>query len=386
MNGNKKAVNWLTSAHFISDVYSGFMTPLMPFIAVKLEFSLALAAMIVSISQFISSTIQPLFGYLADINRKRFFIFWGLILSSVSNPIAANVKSVWLLFLFVILGNLGGSFFHPQALGFVSRFSIKNSVYNMSLFVTAGTVGFAFGPLISSYIAQTFGYEHLLLTSVVGLTASALMFKYVPKLPVSEFEKVHTKFFEAIKNILKNKTMMILITIGLMKTLIQSSCSIMIPFLWKDLGYSPFYIGFGMFLFLFAGGVGSFLSHWFENKFGAKFVFYSSMTLTFPLMLVYAGLYRTNSAIALFIFVVIGFLTAFAQPITLVMAQKTLPEYRSIVSGIINGFTWGIVALLLIILGNAAEKIGIMPILITLSVFPAISAILIKYLPKNVEE
>ena len=68
------------------------------------------------------------------------------------------------------------------------------------------------------------------------------------------------------------------------------------------------------------------------------------------------------------------------------MAQKILPQYKGIISGIINGFTWGFVALILIILGIFAEKFGIINILILLSIIPAISSILIRYLPNKIED
>jgi FSR family fosmidomycin resistance protein-like MFS transporter len=380
---NKKTIYWLSLSHAFTDIYAGFLTPLMPFIAMKIGFSLAIATIITTVSQAIASTIQPLLGYFADKSVKRVFIFWGLILASISNPIAANSNNVFTLFFFVVLGLLGGSMFHPQALGFIPKFSDKNAVYNMSLFVMCGTVGFAIGPLISSFVVSFFGYKELLLLPIFGIILALLMFKFVPK--ITETNPAKKDFISAIKEICSNKIMIILLTVGMMKTLIQSSCSIMIPFLWKDLGYSTIYIGFGMFLFLFAGGIGSYISHWFEKKYGAKFVFYASMVITFPLMIIYSLTYKNFQTFSLVIFVIIGFLTAFAQPITLLMAQKLLPQFKSITSGIINGFTWGFVAFLLIGLGIVAEKIGIMEILTILSAFPALASILVKYLPNKIE-
>ena len=280
MTSNKKAICWLSTAHGITDIYSGFLTPLMPFLAAKIGFSQALA-----------SSIQPLFGYWADTHKNRTFIFWGLLISALTIPLAANANNFWVLFLLVILGNLGGSLFHPQALSFIPQFSDKNAVFNMSLFITAGTFGFALGPIISSFIVQFFGYEKLLLTPIVGFITALLMFNFVPKINFSNFCTKHKNFIEALGDICSSKLMQILLIIGLMKTLIQSSCSIMMPFLWKDLGYSPIYIGFSMFLFLFAGGLGSLSSHWFEKKLGAKFVFYASMTITLPLMILYNCIY-----------------------------------------------------------------------------------------------
>lgn len=32
---NKKAIAWLSGAHFINDIYTGVLNPIMPFIAAK---------------------------------------------------------------------------------------------------------------------------------------------------------------------------------------------------------------------------------------------------------------------------------------------------------------------------------------------------------------
>ena len=89
------------------------------------------------------------------------------------------------------------------------------------------------------------------------------------------------------------------------------------------------------------------------------------------------------SILSIAIFFVIGFTTMLAQPVTMVWAQKTLPEYKSIVAGFINGFCWGIVALCMSILGAVAQKFGIMNVLVLLSVIPAISSYYVRFLKEK---
>lgn len=383
---NRGAVWWLSSAHFINDVYSGFLTPLMPFIAAKIGFSVAIATMITSIAQIVASTIQPIFGWFADKSYKRFFIFFGLFFGSISAPIATNANNLTTLLIFIILGNLGGSLYHPQAIGFIPVFSNKNTlVYNMSLFITAGTIGFACGPLVSSSVAELWGFDKIPYLSIFGLIVLALMFKFVPR--VKDVKKPNSEnLFEVLKQIMKNKLMVIVLTIAFMKVLIQSSCSILLPFLWKDMGHSAFYIGFAMFLFLFAGGMGSYVSSRFERKFGAKFVFYCSMILTLPLMILFITTCESHKDFSIAVFVVMGFITMFAQPVTMVLAQKLMPQYKSVIGGIINGTTWGLVALILVFVGFLAEKFGIKQILILLAILPAIFSYFVKFLPDSIDD
>ena len=72
---NKKAVAWLTLGHGMADSYSGFINPILPFIVANIGTTLAAATCALSASQLFSSMMQPVFGFIADKWRKRFFIF-----------------------------------------------------------------------------------------------------------------------------------------------------------------------------------------------------------------------------------------------------------------------------------------------------------------------
>ena len=377
---NKKAIAWLGAAHFANDVYTGFLNPIMPFIAAKLGFTMAIATILMAITQICSNMLQPIFGFFADNILKRFFIFWGLLLSSIFIPLAPSATNIINLTIFMILGCLGSSFFHPQSMGFVSFFSGKNCSNNMGTFVSLGSLGFAFGPLVAAYITQSIGLEKIIYTSILGISLALFMFKFVPKLSVIENKPEQKKFFKTFKETFTNRQMQLLICISMMKSLVTNSSCILLPFLWKSMDYSPFYIGFALFLFVFAGSIGSFLSPKLEQKIGSKTVIAISMLITFPMMLGFAFIYRTQPIISLILFASIGFVTMLAQPITLVLAQKALPQYKSIVSGLINGFCWGIVAFCLSFLGIVAEKFGILNVLIALTLIPVVFSPILKFL------
>lgn len=380
-NTNKRAITWLTVAHFANDTYSGFLNPIMPFIAAKIGITMAIATVIMSIAQVCASMIQPIFGFFADNILKRFFIFWGLIFGSLFVPIAANAPNVALLTLFVILGNLGGSFFHPQALGYIAKYSKDNFVLNMGIFISAGTIGFSLGPLISAYVAQHLGFEKIPYLSIAGLVIALFMFKFVPRLSGTGVKIEHKNFLESFKKILSNKSMNILILVSMLKSLITNSSMILLPFLWKNEGHNPTYIGFALFSFLLMAGIGSFVSGKIEEKIGAKKVFYISLILTFPIMLLFLLTYKAHPILSIVIFMIMGFTTMLAQPVMLVMAQRILPDYKSIVSGFINGFSWGVVAVFLTIIGFLAQAFGIGKVLIIVSLVPVIFSYFIKFLP-----
>ena len=370
----KKPLIWLSSAHFVNDIYTGMLNPIMPFIALKLGLSMAIATIIVSLSHIFASLLQPVFGFFADNITRRAFIFWGLIATSLFISLAPSANNVFTLLIFIIFGSLGSSFFHPQALGFTVRFSTGDVIKNMGIFIGLGTLGYSLGPIVSAAVAQFIGLHSMPFLAIPGLMVASLMFCFVPKISSNAETKTHNDFIQTFKDIFSNRRLNILNIIAILKTLVTTSTSILLPFLWRNMGYKPFKIGIALFAFSFAAGIGSFISRTVENKAGARAVLAFSMTSTFPLMLMFALFYKTFPVAAFAVFVLMGFCTGMAMPVTMVMAQTTLPQYKSIIGGFINGFSWGVVAIALSVIGFIAQAKGIIPVLLIITLIPALAS------------
>ena len=135
-------------------------------------------------------------------------------------------------------------------------------------------------------------------------------------------------------------------------------------------------------MFIFAGGLGSLFSAAAEKVIGSKNVFYISMISTLPLMVLFVLTSDKYPMLSLVIFVIMGFLSMMATPVTMLMAQNVLPKYKSIIAGFINGFSWGIIAIVMSALGFVAENFGITNVLIVVAIVPAIASVLVKELFK----
>lgn len=382
---NKKAITWLSWAHFTNDIYTGFVNPIMPFISAKIGISMAIATVVLSISNIFSSLLQPIFGFFADNMLKRAFIFWGLIMTSLFIPMIPLSRNVYMLILLIILGGLGSSFYHPQSSGFVNRFAgvDDSGARQMGRFISMGSVGFAIGPLVAMYITKH-DMSKMPVTSILGIMLACFMFACVPKLSNMYPKPEHKNFKESFINILSNRTMNNLMVISMMKSLITTSCCTLLPFLWRnEMHYAPLHIGVALSLFVLAGGIGSMVSRSIEVALGTKRLLYFSMIATLPMIVIFHFTYQCHPWISLMTFIIIGFTTMLAQPVTMVMAQKTLPEYKSIVAGFINGFAWGVVAIALSVIGISAQHFGITNVLIVLSLLPALSSYIIRFLPEE---
>lgn len=382
---NPKAINWLFSGHFIIDNYSGFLSPILPFIALKLGITLAMTTLLISISHISSSLTQPLFGFIADKWKKRFFIFWGLMFTSVFMSLVGVAPNIWVLGICIILGGLGLGFFHPQALGFVNFFSSEDKISgNLGIFIALGTLGYAVGPVVSSSVVDFLGLESMSLLAIFGIITALLVFKCVPKVSIiSEKNPSPTGLLKSFKNVLTHPIMRILILLSVLKSLITMTYCLLLPFLWQSMGYSASKIGIILFIFLISGAFGTYFSSKAESIIGMKKVFYISMMSVMPLTIGFFLTYKTMPALSSTIFALIGFLVMLSVSVNFVLAQKILPEYKSMTSGFIGGFSFGAVGALLALIGFIAQHIGIEKLLIIISFIPFFCAYFIKYLPED---
>src|SRR5574344_657738 len=378
---NKKAVIWLALGHGLSDSYAGFINPILPFIVANIGATLAMGTFALSASQLFSSLMQPVFGFLADKWQKRVFIFWGVLLAYAFLSVTGRVHNIWQLTLCLIIGGIGSGFYHPQATGFVVRYSGKNLAKDMSIFIASGTIGYSLGPIISSSITQFFGISKLPFACVWGIVFALLVFVCVPKISAKNFVKNENSFSTAIKDILKNGTVRVLIMISVLKSLVASSFSVLLPFYWKDLGYNAFHIGLAIFAFLTVGAIGTYVSSKYERLIGYKNVFYTSLILPFILTLFFVSLLKQAPVLSFILFVLTGFVTMLSVSINMVMAQKTMPQYKSMISGFIGGFSWGIVGVMLPLIGFFAQNTGIIKTLVLIAFIPFILSYFVRKLP-----
>ena len=149
-----KIIFALTLVHFIGDFYNSFIIPLLPLFIDKFSLTLAQAGLIAGLSRFLAFIVQPPVGYLADRYPTRLFVLGGPLLVMVFISLLGIAPTFWLLLVFVSLGSIGSSLFHPTTAGMVSRYSGQHLGLSMSVFLMGGTLAFAVGPLFIAWFVK----------------------------------------------------------------------------------------------------------------------------------------------------------------------------------------------------------------------------------------
>ncbi len=369
LNNTKRAIIGLSLGHFALDLYAAVLTPLFPLITAKLGINLASISLVIALGHLTSSMMQPIFGYFADQMRHRVFMVWGLVLSSIFIPLTIKAQNVHIFALFLLLGMIGNALFHPQVSALIKEFNAKNPnlSHAMGIFLGMGTIGYAIGPYVSTFIVQTFGETKFLFIGLFGLITCAVIYFFVPKMPEREcYNK--TNFIFIMKEILKNKTCMFLTFVSVIKSAVSISFGTYIPFLLQKQGYSLVQTGLIVTLFFISGGFATIFSSKIESKIGANGVIALSMAGILPITVLFLLTFKNFNFIAIPSFILIGFFILLSVGIILVQAQKQMSEYTGVVSGVMQGFSWGLGAMFLAPLGIIAQKFGVEKVLLSMAV------------------
>src|SRR5947208_2822650 len=147
----------LMLGHFTVDSYVGVIPVLYPLLIGRFHLSLATVGLVSLAYGGMAAISQPLFGLLADRFGTR---FTGLALAwtAVTFAVVGFVDSFPLLLALALASGLGSGAFHPLgALDVRAILPKSRRSLGMSVYVTAGTVGVAAGPLIGIMLFGAYG-------------------------------------------------------------------------------------------------------------------------------------------------------------------------------------------------------------------------------------
>ncbi len=379
MAANLKILFALTLIHFTGDLYGSFISPLFPVFIDKLGLTLTQVGIITGTMRLLSFVIQPTVGYLADRYQTRSFIFSGLLLTIVFIPLSGIAPNFWVLLLFVALGSVGSSMFHPSVTGMVPVYAGSKVSFSMSVFNTGGTMAFGLGPLFITWYVTKFGLTALPLTMIAGLIILAILLIIIPK-PQSEGLS-RSGFLAALKESLGStwKIIALIWLVMFIRAIVGQSFLTFIPVLYVQEGFSVVSAGGIYAVFILAGTLSGLLSGHLSDRIGFKPVFLFSFLFMAPALLLFmqlSGNWVYGGAI-----LAGGFILA-PLPLGVTMAQTLAPKGRSMVASLMMGFAYGLGGAITPIVGKLADTFTIRPVLTAMACLPLLALPVIALFPR----
>lgn len=388
MNGNSnnsdsgKTVTLLAFGHCVVDLYAGFITPILPVIATKLNISLPMAGFVIALSGLTSSFLQPIYGFFSDQISKRFFVVWGLIIATIFISLIGKANSYFELAIYILIGNLGVGLYHPQATAIVGKIKTLGTNIHMGYFVAGGIIGYALGPMLSALIVQYLSLDWTIIAAIPGIIIIIAIYFFLPKI---EIEKQSF----TVKNILDllNSKKFLLIPIVLLviiRSFMMVSYSVYLPFEWEDnLGYSVLTVGIVMTFVSVGSGLSSIWGGNFAEKYGEKKSLIISFIVPFPILITSLLILPVNGVLSFILYVIGVSLSMSTIAVNIVMAQRILPDNLGVSSGLTGGLCWGIAGLLIYPVGILIKMFDIYSVLIGITFLSFAALALVFAVPND---
>ncbi len=373
---------WLIScAHAVADLSSGALFVALPFFRAKFGLTYAELTAIVLIQNLTSSVSQPIFGYFSDRKSRPWWMPLGCFIAGVMMLASLLAPNYPLVLLFISLSGFSSAIFHPEGAKIVNWMSGKAKGQGVSLFSAGGNVGFALGSLFLGTLllgSPTLLYLFVLPNMVIGflLLLSMKRFAHPPQCQQSGSDKVKI----AIRI---NLPLVALLGMVLIRATVNSGINTFVPlYCTSFLHGSSAYAASLLTVYLAAGAAGTLLSGPLSDRYGSKRVMLYSILPVTPLLY----LFKTTDGVGAFILLaVVSVLLAATFTSSLVMAQKMMPGNVAMASGLTLGFSIGLGAMGVLMLGHFADGLGLPWVLNLLAILPLAAFMLTLFVQEPVD-
>ncbi len=353
-------------AHGVNDLYSGFLAPLLPTLASKHHLSLPGAGLIATLLTLSASLSQPIWGFLSDRRPSRWFIPGGILASGIFLSLLGVVPNRFLLVIVVLAGGLGVASFHPQGAALASALVGRRKGLAIALFITAGSVGYALGPLFISNLVEEYGLNNTYLAVFPALIMAAVWLLFGPKIyPKSAAPNHH--LLDPPQPAIPWKAIAWLSATSTVRAFVMLSYLNFLSFHLQTLDLSLSTRSLYLFTLQIGDAAGNLVGGTVSDRLGRWRIMLWSPMLAVPLLTLFLLLQGGWSLLPLFFAGVALFASA---PAVVVGSQKMMLRRESMGSALQVGFAWGLAGLLMSLVGKAGELFTVHTVLFAVSFCP----------------
>ncbi|MDD4126968.1 MAG: MFS transporter [Methanomicrobium sp.] len=376
MEDNTRSILGLSASHLVNDIYSPVLPAILPLLILQNGYSYFLAGLLITVYNLTSSFTQPFIGWLYDNKGISIPVPVSILFCAFFMSFVGFVQgSYYMILVFGIGAALGHAFFHPSALGLVSRLAKgANRGKLTSLFVVGGNLGFALGPLLAGLAVGFYGLSGLFLLFIPGLLMAVFLIKVLPK----NFNRNTAENNEAAAETGKPHIPYFPITLLVIASAFRSWV------IFASVAYLPTYLheqGFNLIManvltsvMLIAGVAGQVIGATISDKYGRKEYTIFGMIASIPPFFLFLATEGWVSVISLIVF---GYFLWSTFAVTVAMSHELAPKGAGTVSGLMLGLAVGAGGLGVAVTGYIADISSviealsylIVPIIIALALF-----------------
>jgi len=368
----------LSMGHFIHDVYSSFLSPLLPLLIEKLSMSLTQAGFLSTIMQ-VPALLNPYIGILADRISVRYFVILAPALTAIPMSLIGMAPSYGILLILLFITGISVSVFHVPAPVMISDLSAARKGRGMSFFMTGGELARSIGPLVAVAAVSVFGLEDFYPVMIFGLISTGwLFFKFrtAPTKPVSSARRPSISETWHNLSFVLLPLSAILVTRGFM----HASMVAFLPTYIKMETGNLWLAGMALTLFEAAGVAGVLAAGSISDWFGRRKTLLVSL-LGAPLCLFVFALSGGGLRVAALIFT--GFTLLSTTPVMLALVQENAGRAPAAANGLFMMVSFIARSAVVVVVGFIADRIGLNSTYLISAAIGLISVPFVLMLPKK---
>jgi len=362
-------VTTIAFAHFIHDLYTSFLAPLLPLIIEKLSLTLSQAGLLSMVMQ-IPSLTNPFIGLFAD-NKglARWLVILAPTLTAIPMSVIGIAPSYGMLLILVFVAGISVSLFHVPAPVTVARYSGKFKGRGMSFFMTGGELARTMGPILAVAAVSVLGLAHFHFILALALATSVLLF--ITLEPTREPVKAKrrgslTQAYKEVRHILNP-----LAGILSARAMMHGSMGMFLTVYVEQTTGSLWLGGTALTLYEATGVAGILSAGTLSDRLGRQRVLFWALTVAPVSILLFA---LTSGWIQVLWLLITGFTVLSTTPVMLALVQENARENPAAANGLFMMISFAVRSLAVVAAGAIADVFGmnIMFIVSALAGFTAI--------------
>ncbi|NOY99185.1 MAG: MFS transporter [Chloroflexi bacterium] len=341
----------ITGGHFVHDVYSAFVAPLLPLLIDKLSLTLTMAGSLTAFMQ-LPAILNPFIGHLADKFNLRYFVILAPAITATLMSVMGLSSNYATLAIVLFVTGVSVATFHAPAPAMVGRIAGRRVGKGMSWFMAGGELGRTVGPLFAVWAASLWTLEGMYRVAVIGWGTSLILLWRLKNIPIS------TRKLGSMQSILpKLRTLFLpLLIIVFFRMFMAVSLTTYLPTFMKGNGATLFLAGASLSILEFAGVGGVLLSGTLSDRLGRKSVLLF-VTVIAPLLM-FAFL-NTLGWLRIPILMLLGFTSLSTGPVFLALIQDHFPNNRAVGNGLFLSMSFLLRSLAMLLVGMAGDAVGL---------------------------
>ncbi len=344
----------LSICHFIHDIYSSFLAPLLPFIIEKYSLSLTQAGFLTTVMQ-IPALMNPYIGKLADRISVRYFIILAPALTAVPMSLLGVAPSYGVLLILLFFTGVSVSLFHVPAPVMVYRVSGENTGRGMSFYMTGGEFARTLGPIVIIATVSLLGFEGYYPIMIIGILASVVMFFKFKDMPATINK--HQAKPSIRRTVREMKNLLVpLSAIVIVRGFMHACLTAFLPIYIMQQSGDVWIAGISLSLFEAAGVVGILTAGGMSDRFGRKQVL-SFCLIVAPLSLLLFSF--TSGYLQLAVLFITGFSLLSTTPVMLAMVQEYSKDGSSAANGVFMMISFLARSAVVVLVGFVADMVGL---------------------------